>query len=253
MSDLWQAEAYSKEIAYVYEQATPVLELLNAKPGDRILDLGCGTGELARLLSEAGCTVIGVDSSPSMAKLARAKNIDVRVLNAHEMNFRNEFDGVFSNYALHWMKKDPRRVIQNVKSSLRPGGKFVGEIAAMNCVSAVFEPVRTVFERRGLSFEKRNPWFLPTMKQYKRVLESEGFHVDHISLRVRDIPLPNGPISWLKLLGHDFFRGIDDETKQQLYEEIAAEISPFRTNDGDEFLLDCVGIVFSATNVVLDL
>eukprot|EP00210_Caulerpa_lentillifera_P006379 g6093.t2 len=216
MNDPWRAQSYSDESAYVYKEATPILKLLNAKPGERILDLGCGTGELAKALADAGCKVTGVDASPSMAKLARAKNVDVRLINAHEMSFKNEFDGVFSNYALHWMKTDPQRVLQNVKRSLHDGGRFVGEFSSATCSRTILPAVKTVLERRGLSFEKRNPWFYPTLEQYKRMLDFEGFQVDYISLRVRDIPLPNGPIWWLELFGQDFFRGIENSDKQQV-------------------------------------
>eukprot|EP00210_Caulerpa_lentillifera_P006355 g6070.t1 len=244
--DLWQADTYSNEAAFVYQEATPVVELLNAQHGERILDLGCGTGELAKILSDAGCRVTGVDASPSMAKLARAKNIDVRLMDAHKMNFRSEFDGVFSNYALHWMKKDPQKVIQNVKRSLKDDGKFVGELPASNCITTIFPAVKAVFQRRGLSFEERKPWFLPTVEQYKKMLESEGFNVDYISLRYRDVPIPKAPISWLKLFGQDLFRGIEENEKQQMYEEIKAEMSPFKMNDKGEFIADYVGIVFLA-------
>lgn len=132
------------------------------------------------------------------------------------MKFKNEFDAVFSNYALHWMKEDPQRVLRNVRTSLKAGGRFVGEIPTSNSASAIFPAVEAVFKRRGLSFAKRSPWFLPTMNQYKEMLKNEGFDVDFILTRLRDIPLSRGPIWWLELFGQDLFHGIGEDEKQQV-------------------------------------
>ena len=81
--------------------------------GERILDLGCGTGELTLALQQRGCEVVGVDLSPEMVAAAREKGVDARVMDGHAMTFEDEFDAVFSNEALHWMYKDPGRVVES--------------------------------------------------------------------------------------------------------------------------------------------
>ena len=83
------------------------------RAGERILDLGCGTGELTLVLQQRGCEVVGVDLSPEMVAKAREKGVDARVMDGHAMTFEDEFDAVFSNAALHWMSDDPGRVVQS--------------------------------------------------------------------------------------------------------------------------------------------
>jgi len=70
----WSASNYNKTASFVYSSAftAPVLELLSAKPGERILDVGCGSGELTLLIQQvveksAGGVVVGTDFSESMA------------------------------------------------------------------------------------------------------------------------------------------------------------------------------------------
>ena len=83
----------------------PALELLNPRPGERILDLGCGDGELTRVLREPGSEPIGIDSSRELIAAARTLGLDVREQDAYEMEFEDEFDAVFSNAVLHWISE----------------------------------------------------------------------------------------------------------------------------------------------------
>ena len=83
------------------------------RAGERILDLGCGTGELTLALQQRGCEAVGVDLSPEMVAAAKEKGVDARVMDGHSMAFEDEFDAVFSNAALHWMSEDPGRVVQS--------------------------------------------------------------------------------------------------------------------------------------------
>ena len=110
----------------------PVVELLNAKPGERILDLGCGDGVLTKKLQDRGCEVVGIDSSPELIQAALGLELNVSVQNAYEIDFHEEFDAVFSNAVLHWMK-DADRVISNVFRALRAGGRFVAECGGHKC------------------------------------------------------------------------------------------------------------------------
>ena len=113
----------------------PVLELLNPQPGERILDLGCGDGELTRVLRDRGCDTVGIDPSAEFVAAARKLGLDVREQDARELDFEDEFDAVFSNAVLHWIA-EADVVLGNVHCALRPGGRFVGEFGGYgNCAA----------------------------------------------------------------------------------------------------------------------
>src|SRR5690606_20186688 len=105
MSQQWNPELYDKNARYVSRLGASLIDLLDPRPGERILDLGCGDGDLTRQLAERGCQVVGVDSSPEMVVAARRLGLDARVMDGHALAFEHEFDAVFSNAALHWMKR----------------------------------------------------------------------------------------------------------------------------------------------------
>ena len=81
------------------------MQLLDAEPGDLILDLGCGDGALTEKIAGYGCAVIGVDSSFPQLKAAKDRGLNVVLADGHQLSFRGQFDAVFSNAALHWMKR----------------------------------------------------------------------------------------------------------------------------------------------------
>src|SRR5471030_3268425 len=124
----WNAELYDDKHAFVFQYGESVLELLDVKPGERILDLGCGTGHLTKKIQEEGAEVVGIDASPEM--IAQAKEnypeLDFIVANGADFSFDEPFDAVFTNATLHWIH-DADCVIKSVDKGLKPDGRFVGE------------------------------------------------------------------------------------------------------------------------------
>ncbi len=74
----WDPERYRRIAGFVSELGVPLLELLDARPGERILDLGCGDGALTQQLLARGCEVVGIDSSAEQVAAARARGFQVR-------------------------------------------------------------------------------------------------------------------------------------------------------------------------------
>lgn len=151
--DSWSATAYNQTASFVYSSAftAPVLSLLDAKPGETIIDFGCGSGEVTLEIDrvvrgQEGGLVVGVDSSESMIDQARKNGLqhayvaDVQALPtlsslSDALPPALKFDAVFTNAALHWCKRSPVGVIKSAKSVLRDGGRFVGEFGGFgNCV-----------------------------------------------------------------------------------------------------------------------
>src|SRR5580658_3343181 len=99
----WSAARYAATAHFVPAFGAPVVELLDPRPGERILDLGCGDGVLTTRIAAAGADVVAVDAAPDMVAAAKAKGLDARVIPGQSLAFEHEFDAVFSNAGLHWM------------------------------------------------------------------------------------------------------------------------------------------------------
>src|SRR6201988_5208659 len=95
----WSPERYEKNARFVSDLGMPVVELLAPRPGERILDLGCGDGALTERLVASGCTVVAIDSSADQIAAARNRGLDAHVGDAEQLAFDGEFDAVFSNAA----------------------------------------------------------------------------------------------------------------------------------------------------------
>src|ERR1700734_1844041 len=95
----WDSEGYGKNARFVTDLGAPVLQLLPPKPGERILDVGCGDGILTKKIADLGCTVVGVDASADFVTSARKLGLTVVEKRASDMDFGPSFDAVFSNAA----------------------------------------------------------------------------------------------------------------------------------------------------------
>src|SRR5439155_8396846 len=126
-----------------------VFDLLNPQAGERILDLGCGDGALTERIVSAGAHVVGVDASSDMVNAARRRGLDARVMDGGSLDFNSEFDAVFSNAAMHWMKRDPDAVISGIHRALKPGGRFAAEMGGHGCVAAITVALCATLKERG--------------------------------------------------------------------------------------------------------
>src|SRR5437867_9505655 len=96
----WNPEGYAHHARFVADLGMPVVELLAPRPGERILDVGCGDGALTQKLVSMGCEVVGVDGSAEQIAAARATGLDAHGMDAQHLTFDDEFDAVVSNAAL---------------------------------------------------------------------------------------------------------------------------------------------------------
>ena len=201
----WSAEDYARHAGFVPALGAEVLALLDPRPGERILDLGCGNGVLTAKLAEAGAEVTGLEPDPDMARAARARGIAVVEQDAHEPFGEGAFDAVFSNAALHWMR-EPEVVLRNVRRALHPRGRFVAEQGGFGNVAAVVTAMNAALEARGLGAVQ--PWDFPSPSLQRQRLEAAGFRVLTIGLHPRPTPLPTGIAGWLATFGGPFLRGL---------------------------------------------
>ncbi len=241
----WDPERYARNALFVSDLGAPVLELLAPKPGERILDLGCGDGALTEKLVVAGCTVVGVDASAEQIEAARGRRLDARVGSGERLPFDSEFDAVFSNAALHWMKRVDD-VIGGVQQALRPGGRFVGEFGGLGCVERIRNALLEALSKRGIDGHSRDPWYFPSDEQYGERLRAGGFEIRFIALIPRPTPLPGDIGAWLETFGESFLSGVPPEARVDLIDEVREALRPALCNPDGSWWADYVRLRFAA-------
>ena len=217
----------------------PLLALLAPKPGETILDLGCGDGALSIRIEETGARVVAVDAAPDMVAAARARGLDARQVDGEALTFEAEFDAVFSNAALHWMR-NPDAVIAGLRRALKPGGRLVAEFGGGDNVAAVKAALIEGLNARGLEGASFVPWYFPDDAEYRARLEARGFTVEHIALIPRPTPLP-GPIEdWLDTFCESFLFALPEGDRSAFKAEVAEALRPRLCDDKGRWSVDYV-------------
>lgn len=242
----WDPVSYARHARFVSDLAAPVVELLAPRAGERVLDLGCGDGVLTRQLVECGCDVVGIDSSHDQIEAARTLGLAVSVMNAQDLPFEDEFDAVFSNAVLHWIK-DADPTIAAVYRSLRQGGRFVAECGGFGCVDAVKSALLRALERRRIDGAARVPWYFPTPDEYRVRLERAGFVVDTIRLIPRPTTLPGDIIDWLHVFAQSFFQDLSDAERGVYLREVRTALEPELRDAAGTWVVDYVRLRFAAS------
>jgi SAM-dependent methyltransferase len=213
----WDAADYARVGAFVSELGGAALDLLDPKPGERILDVGCGEGTLTKRIIERGATVLGVDSSPEMIAAARAKGVDALLLAAEDMQFFTEFDAAFSNATLHWVlhKEQAARAIFR---ALKSGGRFAGEMGGEGNIRKLREALDEELIIRGYAPPVEAGNWYASPEEFAAVYEATGFREIDARLIERPTPLDHGVAAWVTT----FRKGWLD--RAQVPEEERAEI-----------------------------
>jgi len=249
-SQTWNARSYAENAAFVPTLGHDALLLLNAQPGEKILDLGCGDGTLTERIAASGAEVIGVDSSPNMIEAAKQRGLCVQIMDAYQLSFVAEFDAVFSNAALHWMNKDPEAVIAGVRRSLKTGGRFVGEMGGHGNVAAITTALIAVLARHGIeNADTCIPWYYPSIDGYREKLERGGFEVDQIALIPRPTPLPTGMAGWLRTFAAPFLKLVAEPEREPALHETENLLRPILCDEKGQWTADYVRLRFRAKAV----
>jgi trans-aconitate methyltransferase len=242
----WDPVSYEKNARFVSDLGSPVLELLAPKPGERILDLGCGDGVLTKKIADLGCDVVAVDSSAAFIDSARKLGLAAHVIDAVSLPYNGEFDAVFSNAVLHWIKHADE-MIAGVYRSLRSGGRFVAECGGFGCVDKIRRALVAALDRRGIDGESRVPWYFPTPGDYATRLERAGFRVDSIALIPRPTPLPGDITGFLETFGLCFLEGLSTRDRGEYLQEVRSVLEPQLVNEAGVWIADYVRLRFAAT------
>jgi trans-aconitate methyltransferase len=245
LAQTWDPERYSRNARFVADLGAPVVELLSPRAGERILDVGCGDGVLTAKLVAMGCEVVGVDGSAAQVEAARKLGLDARVMDGEHLSFGREFDAVFSNAALHWMRK-PDAVLAGVWRALRPNGRFVAEFGGHGCVEKIKKVLVHALNRRGIDGEAAAPWYFPTVEEYSTRLKTAGFSIDYIALIPRPTPLPGDVTGWLETFAESFTNRLPPSERPGYVAEVREALRAELCDAGGKWTADYVRLRFAA-------
>jgi SAM-dependent methyltransferase len=243
----WDAAGYSANAHFVPALGQAVLDLLQARAGERILDLGCGDGVLTEKLVALGAQVVGVDSSPDMIAAARRRGLDARLMDARSLTFQEEFDAVFSNAALHWVKDDPDAPIAGAFRALKAGGRFVGEMGGHACVGAITVALLAALQRRGIQDPAAwIPCYFPAVDEYETRLRRAGFVPQSVQLVPRPTLLPTGMRGWLETFANPYCAALPHGERNAFLEEVTALLEPVLCDAQGRWTADYIRLRFAA-------
>ncbi len=183
----WNAKDYARHSAVQQAWAAELIAKLNLQGSEHLLDIGCGDGKVTADLAQCvpNGSVLGIDNSASMIELAqnafapqKYPNLAFQLADARNLNLERQFDVVFSNAALHWVR-DHRPILKGIWRSLRPGGRILLQMGGNGNAAVIIGILDKI-----IAEERWTPYFNHFEFPY-------GFHT------------PDAYISWLEKIGFD--------------------------------------------------
>lgn len=236
----WNAELYNQKHDFIFKYGENVLEILEPKAGERILDLGCGSGYLTHLIRQEGAEVLGLDSSAEMISKAKQNYPETRfrVADATTLGYNASFNAIFSNAVLHWIKaEDQPKMMNAVFKALKPGGRFVAEMGGKGNVDLMILTLRKILAKYSYQQQsKMNYLFFPSVGEYTSMLEKAGFKVSYAALFDRETLLQDqaeGVKKWITMFASDFFIGVKEARQQQILQELTQQLQPYYERNGE--------------------
>ena len=224
---------YQAKHHYVIAAGAYLVEILAAQAGERILDLGCGTGQLSAQIAGAGAEVVGIDLSAEMIEAAREQfpSLSFAVGDARDFSFAEPFDAVFSNAALHWVKP-PEAVLGCIAACLGPGGRFVAELGGARNVGTIRQGLIGQLAARG--FYPPSPWYFPSLGEYAQLVEQAGLRVAYASHFPRPTPLAgeSGLRDWMEMFAETLTEDVPLLMRQELWDAVEDAVRPALYSDG---------------------
>lgn len=233
----WNADLYQSAHSFVWQLGGELVDLLDPKPGETILDVGCGTGQLSGTIARRGAKVIGIDSSMNMIEQARRNHpqLEFRLADATNFELNQPVDAVFSNAALHWIKP-PRDAAHCMSRALRADGRLVVEFGGRGNVNAIVSELEAVMrELRVDESVMPDPKYFPSIADYAAVLQEVGLEVRSATLFDRPTPLKSaesGLRDWLRMFYSMVLDRLPADQRESLLVKIENRLRPIHWRDG---------------------
>lgn len=233
----WDARLYDSAAHFVTDYGTALLDLLAPQPGERILDVGCGTGHLTKQIQDLGAKVVGLDSSPNMIATARESYPEIEFVqaDASDFSFDEPFDVIFSNAALHWVT-NAEGAVASMSKALKPGGRFVIEMGGKGnirlLISALFEALKK-FD----CYDASHRWFFPSIGEYASLLEK--YEIEPVSVWLFDRPTKlegdNAIVDWFTIFGEAIRADVSEDCFVEAVQMAQDALRPTLFRDGQWF------------------
>jgi SAM-dependent methyltransferase len=234
----WNAGLYDASHAFVWEFGRDLLGLLAPQPGERILDVGCGTGHLTAGIAQSGAQVLGIDRSETMIAQARANFplLSFETRDVCALQDQAGFDAVFSNAVLHWVRP-PEPAAAAMARALKPGGRLVFEFGGRGNIPILLEGAYRALRQLGvLEPERFNPWYFPGIAEYSAILERCGIEVTFAHLFDRPTPLQDGDRgleTWFRMFGGCLMEPFDEAQRVDFLRLVSDYAAPYLLRDGN--------------------
>ncbi len=231
----WDASEYRDSSSNQKRWAMELLRRLELEGAERLLDIGCGDGEITAEIARRvpRGSVLGVDSSRDMVELAsrqypadRYPNLAFLLKDARELDFAEEFDAVFSNACLHWVK-DHQPVLDGIRRCLKPGGRVLLQMGGRGNAATVLAALELVLESprwtdyfAGFSF----PYAFYGPGEYRPWLESRGFSISRLELVPKEMAHRGGGdfVAWLRTTWLPYTERVPDGLREDFIRQIVA-------------------------------
>ncbi len=230
----WDAEEYARNSAAQLGWARELIAKLDLEGHECVLDIGCGDGkvsaELARRVPRG--EVVGIDSSEDMIQLARSSfppaaqsNLSFILRDARELGFEGNFDVVFSNATLHWVK-DHRAVLRSVARSLKPRGRLLFQLGGRGNGEEIFAVARTMIASaawREFFKDFQFPWSFYGPEHYEAWCSEAGLSLRRAELLPKDMVQrgTEGLAGWIRTTWMPYTSRLPAERREEFIHEAA--------------------------------
>jgi trans-aconitate 2-methyltransferase len=231
----WNALLYDDRHAFVTQYGEGVVEWLAPTAGERVLDIGSGTGHLTRKIADAGAIVSGLDSSKEMIESARKNYPQIEWIlgNAADFAVDQPYDAIFSNAALHWVRP-PESAVRCMANALVPQGRFIVEFGGRGNVHQIDHALtQSLYELSGKRIAQSN--YFPSIAQYTGLLEQNRIEVMQAWLFDRPTRLEDGESgleNWIWMFRKPLVESLVEGLQAELIQRAKARLRATLFRDG---------------------
>lgn len=143
--------------------------------------------------------------------------------------------------------KQPGTVVGGVASSLKPGGRFIGEFGGKGNVTRIRSALHAGLRRRAIDPAPIDPWYYPSAEEYSKLLSRAGFIVNYIELIPRPTKLPGDILDWLEIFAQPFTQAVPEPERESFLKEVRNELATCLRDGASNWFADYVRLRFHAT------